>query len=55
MGSITDAVVGDTSLWEVVCANLCTAVASGNESLATTCNVVDILLVLTIINKCAKA
>ena len=46
--------VGYTALREVVCTNLCRAVAGRDESLAAVCDVVDILLVLLIIYICTQ-
>ena len=54
VGGVTDTMVGDTSLGKVVCANLCTAVACGNESFAATGNIIDILLMLTVVDKRAE-
>ena len=51
MGGITDTVVGDTSLREVVCTNLGATVSCRHQTLASAGNIVDVLLVFAVVNE----
>ena len=51
MGGIADAVIGDPTLWEVVGADLRRAVASGDKTLPTVGDIIDILLMFLVIDK----
>lgn len=55
VGGITDTMVGHTTLWEIVGANLGAAVTCRNERFATAGNIVYIFLVLLVVYKGAKA
>ena len=55
MSGVTDTVVGNTALWEVVGTDFRTAVAGRNEALAAACDIVNILLVLTVVDECIEA
>ena len=55
MGRIADAVVGDTSLREVVCPDFRTAVAGRHKRLAAVGNVIDIFLVLLVVDERTQA
>ena len=48
---IADAVIGNTTLWEVVCADFGATVAGRYQALTTVGDIIYILLVLLIINK----
>ena len=51
MCGIADAVIGYTTLWEVVGADLSRTVAGRNQTLTTVSDIIHVLLVLLIINK----
>ena len=55
MSGITDTMVGNTALREVVGTDLRTAVAGRNEALAAAGDIVNILLVLTVVDECIEA
>ena len=55
VGGIADAMVGHTSLREVVGADLGTAVARRNQGLAAAGDVIDILLVFLVVDVGTKA
>ena len=55
VSGVTDTVVGNTALREVVGTDLRTAVAGRNEALAAAGDIVNILLVLTVVDECIEA
>ena len=55
MSGVTDTMVGNTALREVVGTDLRTAVAGRNEALAAAGDIVNILLVLTVVDECIEA
>ena len=55
MSGVTDTVVGNTALREVVGTDLRTAVAGRNEALAAAGDIVNILLVLTVVDEGIEA
>lgn len=55
VSGVTDTMVGNTALREVVGTDLRTAVAGRNEALAAAGDIVNILLVLTVVDECIEA
>ena len=55
MSSVSDTVVGYASLWEVVCADFRTAVARRYEALAAVCDIINILLMLSVVDECIES
>ena len=54
MSGISDTMIGNTSLWEVVCTDLCRAVTCRDNRLTAVCYIVNILLMLTVILICTQ-
>ena len=55
VGGVTDTVVGNTALWEVVGTNLRTTVAGRDEALTAAGDIVNILLMLTVVDEGIEA
>ena len=55
MGGVTDTVVGNTALWEVVGTNLRTTVTGRDEALTAAGDIVNILLMLTVVDEGIEA
>ena len=54
MSGVTDTVVGNTALWEVVGTDFRTAVAGRNEALAAAGDIIYILLMLAVVDDIAS-
>ena len=51
----TDSMVGNATLWEVICADFCRAITGRNEALSPAGNIVKVFLMFLIIDICTQA